>query len=128
MTKELAQLLNGKTKNEISKSIQELAQAHGLVIVYAYSGDCSVFCGYIDSGDEIIWNRYPITFKKEKSYFAPQNNNICNVINIKRCIEFKNETIIPWGYETTIPHEKFNLMEDGEVFCLGIVFSINDLK
>ena len=35
---------------------------------------------------------------------------------------------ISWTFETDIPHETFNIMEDGEVFCRGIVFSLNDLQ
>ena len=33
-----------------------------------------------------------------------------------------------WSYETDIPHEKFNIYEDGELFCEGIVFSLEDLR
>ena len=34
---------------------------------------------------------------------------------------------ISWSYETKIPHETFNVMEDGEVYCRGIVFALADL-
>ena len=32
-----------------------------------------------------------------------------------------------WTFETNIPHEVFNIYEDGELFCVGIVFSTEDL-
>ena len=32
-----------------------------------------------------------------------------------------------WSFETPIPHETFNIYEDGELFCVGIVFSMDDL-
>lgn len=32
-----------------------------------------------------------------------------------------------WTYKTEIPHEEFNIWEDGELYCVGIVFSIKDL-
>lgn len=32
-----------------------------------------------------------------------------------------------WRYETAIPHATFRVMEDGEPYCLGIVFSFDDL-
>ena len=35
---------------------------------------------------------------------------------------------IPWQYETDIPHETFDVLEDGEIYCKGIVFRIEDLK
>ena len=31
-------------------------------------------------------------------------------------------------YETNIPCEWFNVVEDGELYCKGFVFNINDLK
>ena len=32
-----------------------------------------------------------------------------------------------WSYETDIPHATFNICEDGELYCEGIVFSIDHL-
>lgn len=34
---------------------------------------------------------------------------------------------IPWTYKTNIPHLDFNIMEEGEVYCEGLVFFIGDL-
>jgi hypothetical protein len=33
-----------------------------------------------------------------------------------------------WKIETEIPHETFDIMEDGELFCRGIVFHVDDVK
>lgn len=32
-----------------------------------------------------------------------------------------------WTFETEIPHETFNVCENGELFCVGIVLSVDDL-
>lgn len=32
-----------------------------------------------------------------------------------------------WTYSTEIPHATFEIIEEGEKFCRGIVFDINDL-
>jgi hypothetical protein len=32
-----------------------------------------------------------------------------------------------WTYKTNIPHETFNVYEDGDKYCRGIVFDIKDL-
>ena len=32
-----------------------------------------------------------------------------------------------WTYQTDIPHATFEIMEDGEVWCRGIVFSLADV-
>ena len=33
-----------------------------------------------------------------------------------------------WQFKTDIPHSTFRIMEDGELFCVGIVFNISDLS
>ena len=33
-----------------------------------------------------------------------------------------------WAYGTSIPHEKINIYEDGELYCIGIVCDINKPK
>lgn len=32
-----------------------------------------------------------------------------------------------WEFQTEIPHETFEIFEDEELFCTGIVFSVNEL-
>lgn len=32
-----------------------------------------------------------------------------------------------WTYKTEIPHDTFEIFDDGEVFCQGIVFRAEDL-
>jgi hypothetical protein len=33
-----------------------------------------------------------------------------------------------WKIETEIPHETFDIMEEGELFCRGVVYHVNDIK
>lgn len=33
-----------------------------------------------------------------------------------------------WRFKTEIPHETFEIFEDGELFCVGIVFRLEDCK
>lgn len=40
----------------------------------------------------------------------------------------ENGVVIPWAYETKIPHETFLVMDAGEVYCRGIMFNVNDVK
>jgi hypothetical protein len=32
-----------------------------------------------------------------------------------------------WAYKTDIPHVTFDLMEEGAIYCRGIVFALSDL-
>jgi len=33
-----------------------------------------------------------------------------------------------WKISTELPHETFNIMEDGDLYCIGIVFDFSDIK
>lgn len=39
----------------------------------------------------------------------------------------KDEPGLSWRFKTEIPHATFDVMEDGEVFCRGIVFRLADV-
>ena len=32
-----------------------------------------------------------------------------------------------WTYETPVPHATFDVMEDGDLFCRGLVIAVSDL-
>lgn len=33
-----------------------------------------------------------------------------------------------WAYQTAIPHATFDIVEDGNVYCRGIVFNVEELR
>lgn len=135
--KELAELLNGREiGKEITRQEEEQAEQNGLVVVFGYSDDCMEFRGVIHDelgagSDEYL----PIYLKNGELFF---NECGCG----KHCPYFKKEQKLAkkikaiwrdkgnpcWMYETDIPHETFNIYEDGELFCIGIVFRISDVS
>lgn len=34
---------------------------------------------------------------------------------------------VSWSYETSIPHATFTILQDGEVYCRGMVFALADV-
>ena len=131
--KEFAQQLNGKeygypmfTEKEI-----QTAKDNGWVIVSGASDDLMEFEGALrDEGD---------CFDGGKVYFSKSGvyNGEDDKADFQNCIEAlwcdkssKDEdgNVIPWTYKTDIPHETFMVYEDGEPYCRGIVFSMDDLK
>ena len=34
---------------------------------------------------------------------------------------------VSWSYKTEIPHSTFNILEDGEIYCRGIVFNLSEV-
>jgi hypothetical protein len=136
MTKEeLAELLHGREYgSEIERHEVKLARENGLVVVFGYSDDVTEFRGAIDdelgSGlheftkagvfkhedDEEVLEKYgnPVAFNKIKSVWNPKDS--------------KGAIFASWAYETEIPHVTFDIVDEGVMYCRGIVFSINDLK
>ncbi len=137
--KELADKLNGRVIcNEITREEEIEAKENNLVVVFGASDDLMEFRGAIyDEIDAYMGATTKIT--KDGVLEAPceEVSDFC----IFKCNYFKevsarareitatwhDEGNPCWTYETKIPHETFDVMEDGEVYCRGIVFSIDDV-
>lgn len=139
MTKETlaAQLTGREIGNEIEPFEEKSAKENGLIVVFGYSDDNTEFRGAIedevgsyggakieftksgifrDEDDDEVLEKYStkIPFNKIEAVWSPEDRN--------------GSVYASWIYKTEIPHATFDIMEDGELFCRGIVFSINDLK
>lgn len=134
--KEFAKLLSGREYGmEISKDEEQQAADAGLVVAYGYSDDNVELRGAID--EEVgAWDGTTIRLTKTGVLQGPA----CDSAENCECPYFaaaKNaaKTIeavwgaggVSWTFKTDIPHETFNIYEDGELFCVGIVFSMEDL-
>lgn len=104
---------------ELSKEAEQEAKENGFVVVFGASDDLCEFrgavedeaecwCGgnlYINSEGDIVGNEQP----EYKLIEAVWGNSGAS-----------------WTYETDIPHETFTVTEDGEPYCIGIVFRLAD--
>lgn len=106
---------------------EEVASARdpGLVIVYGSSDDLIEFEGAIhDEG--VGYDTFTVKIGHEG--IIPQFGVLDTAQKHGREIKaIWNRDNISWQYETDIPHATFEIMEDGEIYCRGIVFSIHDL-
>ena len=132
--KELAEMLSGRKYGmEITSEEARAAKDAGLVVVYGYSDDNVEFSGAIN--DEVgAYNgttvyltpdgvlQKPDCGQDDCPYFAREREK---ARTIKAVWHDKGGPC--WTFETDIPHETFTVMEDGEPFCVGIVFSMVDL-
>lgn len=124
-TFEMAMRLNGNQYlNEITRDEECIAKESNLVIVFGYSDDCIEFRGAIeeelgcfDGGD--FW----INKKCVVGALAGEVPDGVKTISAVWC----GKSGASWEYETEIPHDTFNIYEDGELYCVGIVFSLEDL-
>ena len=136
--KELAAKLNGREYwYEITDEEVRQAKEAGLVVVFGASDDLIEFRGAIrdegdcyDGGTVLIdtkgvlpsWDSVIESEESAQEYFERKAK--------ARTITalFANEPGYTWTYKTDIPHETFEIVEDGEPYCRGIVFNIGDIS
>lgn len=132
---ELAALLTGREYPFYPSKDGSAAQAKaaGLVVVYGASDDLMEFAGAID--DEL--GAYDGTTAYLTSaglltsdcsdaacpYFAKLKESAATIEAL-----WCAEDGYSWTYKTEIPHATFEIIEDGEPYCRGIVFSLADVK
>lgn len=139
ITKEqLAETLNGNEYgNEITKEQEQQAKESGLVVVFGYSDDNMELRGAID--DEIgCYEGGEIKFTKEGKQIDEDDMEVLekyNVVPKLNTIEAvwdkpfgENDERCSFQYKTDIPHSQFRIMEDDELYCVGIIFNVTDLS
>lgn len=122
--KELAaRLSDRKVWNEITDIEAQQAADAGLVVVYRYSDDNMELRGAMD---EEIGAYEGVTIYVSKAglmYEPPCDGEGCPYYNAARAAHkaitavWHDEDGPCWTYETDIPHETFDIYEDGEVWC-----------
>lgn len=111
LLKQWAEKLNGRTRqDEISHEECEELKKQGLVVVFGYSDDNAEFRGAID--DEIDCYDGGRVFEKDGKY-----------IDAVWC-----DGDFTWTYNTNIPHMTFDILDDEEKYCKGIIFKASDLS
>ena len=112
------------------------AKKHNIVIVYGESDDLMEFEGTFR--DELsapckarlsrtqalpAWEDIDhCDIDEARKYFGTEHEAKWSITSL-----WREEPNVDWTFKTDIPHVTFNIMEEGEVFCRGIVFSISDL-
>lgn len=131
---ELAALLNGREYlKEITKEESNYASALGLVVVFGASDDLMEFRGAIE--DEL--GAYDGT-----TAYLTHEGLLQNDCENDECPHFQKlkakaaninalwcaEEGYSWTFQTDIRHETFEIVEDGEPYCRGIVFALTDAE
>lgn len=123
-TKEqLASLLNGREiGSEITSDESADAKAAGLVVVFGASDDLMEFRGAIH--DEVGCYEGTTLYVDRRGKFFKRKQT-AHKIEALWCAEDGGPA---WTYGTNIPHVSFEIVEDGDVYCRGFVFSFQDLE
>ncbi|MFZ4618682.1 MAG: hypothetical protein ACOYM2_21160 [Rectinemataceae bacterium] len=135
-TKEWAARLNGieYPAHEV-ESWQAEAAKDGVVIVYGMSDDLIEFAGAINEEDG-AWDGTEVKITPDgKLYNEDENREVLkyNSMQVSNMPKVRaiwsprgadGEIWASWEIQTRITHETFDIMEDGEVFCRGVVFTL----
>jgi hypothetical protein len=102
----------------------------GIVVVRGYSDDLVEFDGAVSDelgGSELYFNSKGLVRNEcdddRCPYFEKLVKSASYYINPKWC----ETTEYCWTYDTNIPHVTFDVMENGDKYCRGIVFKLSDL-
>ena len=128
----LAAYLNRRERgDEVAPDEERAAKAAGLVVVFGASDDLVEFRGAMD--DEAGACDDSTVYLTTTGIYRPCDDRDCPHEETagQRTKRIRARWCAPdspcWSYETDIPHATFDVMEDGEVFCRGIVFALADL-
>lgn len=132
-SQELAARLDGRTYgSEITDAEAREAQAAGLVAVFGGSDDLVYFAGAAadergaGDGTLIYFTSAGLLYNQCKHDECPHD---AKRRETAATIEAKwSEDGYSWTYETAIPHATFDIMDEGEKYCRGIVFALADVK
>lgn len=136
--KELADRLNGRQYlSEITRQEATEAKKSGLVVIHGGSDDLIYFDGAIY--DELgAWDGIEFLIDS-KGVLPPWESAKENEKSAADFIARKPNAVkltaywcepgqdFDWTYKTDIPHYKFEILDGPDMYCMGIVFSMNDL-
>lgn len=109
---EFAAKLDGRQYgNEITEDEAILARNLDFLVVFGESDDLAELRGAIDGECDCFEGG---VLKRGGGHTLP--------IKAVWCPEGRN---CSWAYETDLPHAEFKIMEEGEVYCYGIVCALN---
>lgn len=132
---EMARILDGfdYSSEILSDRLKQEAKDDGIVVVFGCSDDLMELRGAID--DEVGCFDGGTVYITKKGVLAEPDCG-CDSCPYYEAVQ-KNAVSIEavwhnfgepcWSYETEIPHETFRIYEGEELFCVGIVFRLEDL-
>lgn len=140
---QLAKQINGREYgNEISRGERQIAKDSGLLVVFGYSDDNVELRGVVNdeisawegvefgvpANGEFETDEDEIRIRKRliaKGWTPPESERIVCNINAEWC---PKDLDCSWRIITNAPHSTFDIMEDGKLFCRGVVIDFNAAK
>lgn len=133
VSKKIASMLDGRQYgSEMIEGIEELAKKNNLVIVFGASDDLMEFRGAINDeldcyeGGTAYLTKLGLIEECECDcvYYQDAKRNATKI----KALWCETTSNCCWTYEIELQHERFMIWDDGEQYCRGIVFSLDDIK
>jgi len=128
---EFANMLNGREYRREITTVESMQAADlGFVVVFGASDDLIEFSGAID--DEADCYDGGIIYFSQNGLFEDCDSD-CKYSMAAKELYKTIEAIwddgeYSWTYKTDIPHATFEILEDGDKYCKGIVFDIKEAQ
>ena len=138
---EFAERLSGREYgNEITREEEKIAKGSGLFVIFGYSDDnmevrgleCDEFACY--EGKTFLIDSKGILPASSVSdldtEFEEEIRDFLDRKKVAKSLEAcwcKDPSGAAWTFETEVPHATFNIYEDDDVFCVGLVIAKEDL-
>lgn len=138
MTKEqLAAQLDGREYSfELTREEAKQAKADSLVVIYGASDDLAEFAGAIDEelgapGEFLIFEGKLLPEMTDEDEEVLRKHGVFDMAYTRRdkgtWVKVEMDDEDGWEVTTNAPHAKFNIMEEGQVFCEAIVIDLKEL-
>lgn len=143
---EFAKLLSGREYGmEITKDEERIAKESGLIVIFGYSDDNVELRGVLrdeissfdgacfviaKAGDKVVVSQNPRFYREIDDLEAIDLEPEIYALNNKNKFEAvwsPSELECSWLIKTEVTHATFDIFEDGELFCRGVVIEFADL-
>ena len=130
--KEIVAILDGIEYGvDLSAAAVLDAKRNGIVIVFGASDDLMEFRGAME-GEVVCYEGGIAHIDKNglvqnecnNKDYPPLQETIQHTKSIRAILDSEGYS---WVYKTDIPHETFDILEEGQKYCRGIVFSMEDI-
>lgn len=128
-------MLNGREYGiELTGVEEQQAKELGFIIIFGASDDLVEFRGAID--EEVDCDNGRTVYLNKNGIFEECEDNCIHsqkakekTIRLRTLFDAGNGYIWEYKFEDkNIKYETFDILEDGEKYCKGIIFNINELK
>lgn len=130
----LAAMLDGRQYgDEITKDEEKLAAEAGLVVVFGYSDDNVELRGAIDAevsafnGTIVRLDGADVLENDCENEACPHFERASARAPFFRALWDAPGAGAAWTFDVRWPHATFRVMEDGDLFCVGVVFALADV-